>query len=115
MQSTMKEGGCDGNKTYFINCSAHGALISSILLEPQLTPHNTRTLNPYYGPLFKSVVRGSSTHSDDIVGEGLLLPDLEAGEYLLVSDMGAYSLVLYPQFEDHFGCGEPSSYYVDRE
>lgn len=102
-------------KTYFVNCSAHGALIDSIFLEPHLTANNTRVLNPYHGPLFKSVVRGSSTHSDDIVGEGLMLPDLEAGEHLLVTDMGAYTLVMYPQFEDHFGCGEPSSYYVDRE
>ncbi|KFQ52391.1 Arginine decarboxylase [Pelecanus crispus] len=60
-------------------------------------------------PSHSSSLRGPPAHPDDCVADGLELPELQVGDWLIFEDMGAYTIATSSPFG---GCPQPQITYT---
>ncbi|NXN97311.1 AZIN2 inhibitor, partial [Rhinopomastus cyanomelas] len=60
-------------------------------------------------PLHSSSLRGPSGHTDDRIADGLELPELHVGDWLIFEDMGAYTMATTAPLG---GCPQPQVTYA---
>ncbi|KAK5856846.1 hypothetical protein PBY51_008413 [Eleginops maclovinus] len=98
-KKNCEESAPGGERMYYINDGVYGSLscIINDLAHPsiQLLPHRAMALSE---PRFRSVVWGPTCDSLDKVSNSVWIPELQVGDWLLVHNMGAYSVSLSSDF-----------------
>ena len=64
---------------------------------------NTFPFSKRYETKYKCKIFGPTTHSIDRIANEFLLPDLEVGECIIHTDMGAYTVAMFPGHETFSG------------
>lgn len=88
----------NGVPTYYLNDGVYGSF-SGIVFDKHIPNIFTeKQLRGYHGELKKSCLYGPTCDSFDVITKEILLPELENGDILYCSNMGAYSLATVTNF-----------------
>ena len=92
---------------YYLNDGVYGSFYECALdvlapLEINTFPFSERDEKKYKCKIF-----GLTTHSIDRITNEFLLPDLEVGECIIHTDMGAYTVAMFPGYETFSGLKKP--------
>ncbi|KAM4701983.1 LOW QUALITY PROTEIN: antizyme inhibitor 2-like [Discoglossus pictus] len=99
--TTKKEQETENNRKcfhYYLNDGTFGSFMECMLLDDaKLTPITEKDID-HVQPLFPSVLWGPSCTDDDEVMKDVALPELEVGDWIIFTEMGAYSVALQTNF-----------------
>lgn len=91
----------DSPKTihYYINSNLYG-LFNNIIFDHAvpILEINKNKDNPNNQPLYKSVIFGQTCDSLDKIADGIMLPELSLGNYLIIRNHGAYTIAAASRF-----------------
>ena len=96
---------------YYINDGVYSSFFECALDPLVKTEANTFPFLESNEKKFKCKIFGPTSESIDLISNELELPDLEVGEYMIHTDMGAYSLVFYTGNESFSGFKRPQIKY----
>ena len=105
-----------GEKTiiYYINDGVYGSFFDCAVGFVVPTETNTFPFSEPNEKKYKCKIFGPTSHSIDLISKELLLPDLEVGEYMIHTDMGAYTVAINPGLETFNGFTQPKTkYFID--
>ena len=88
---------------YYINDGVYNSFFNIPTDHFVATEDNTFPFNERNEKKFKCKIFGPTCDSIDMVSESIMLPDLEVGEYIIHSDMGAYTTAVSPGTESFNG------------
>lgn len=94
-----------GEKTivYYINDGVYSSFFNIPMDHFAPTETNTFPFSERNEKKFKCKIFGPTCDSIDLISEELMLPDLEVGEYIIHTDMGAYTVAVNPGQESFNG------------
>jgi ornithine decarboxylase len=79
---------------YYINDGVYSSFFNIPMDHFVINEKNTFPFNERHEKKFKSKIFGPTCDSIDMVVDDIMMPDLEVGEYIIHTDMGAYTLAV---------------------
>lgn len=94
-----------GEKTivYYINDGVYNSFFNIPMDHFVANEKNTFPFSERNEKKYKCKIFGPTCDSIDLVSEEIMLPDLEVGEYIIHTDMGAYTVAVVPGQESFNG------------
>ncbi|XP_008933354.1 PREDICTED: arginine decarboxylase-like, partial [Merops nubicus] len=106
--SSEEEAGSKRSFVYHLSDGVYGAFGGLLFDSPCPTPRLHKRPCPEQ-PSHGSSLRGPAGQAEDCIAEGLQLPELQVGDWLVFEDMGAYTIPSTPQLG---GSAQPQVTYA---
>ena len=107
------DGPDDDLRLYYINESCYGTFFDLLLIHWYPIVRDVIPLDKKAGSkLHPSIVFGPTCDSTDTIGENIMLPELQPGDFLVTPDIGAYSTCMVPGEETFNGFDKPINKYI---
>jgi len=89
----------EGNKIfhYYINSNLYG-IFNNVLFDKAIPTVEVMKPPSFSGTLYKSVIFGQTCDSMDKIADGIMLPELVCGNWLIVRNHGAYTIAAASRF-----------------
>jgi ornithine decarboxylase len=82
---------------YYINSNLYG-VFNNIVFDKATPDFELRKPAGENEPLYKSVIFGQTCDSMDKIADGLMLPELVCGNWLIIRNHGAYTIAAASKF-----------------
>ncbi|XP_009676839.2 antizyme inhibitor 2 [Struthio camelus] len=106
--SEEEESGSKKSIVYHLSDGIYGSFNCVLFDSPCPRPHLHKKPCPDH-PSYSSSLRGPPGHAEDRIADGLELPELQVGDWLIFEDMGAYTITTSSLLG---GCPQPQITYA---
>ncbi|XP_009695887.1 PREDICTED: LOW QUALITY PROTEIN: antizyme inhibitor 2, partial [Cariama cristata] len=109
--SSWDESGSKKSLVYHLSDGIYGAFGCLLFDSPCPRPQLPKRPCPEH-PSLSSSLRGPPGHPEDRIADGLELPELQVGDWLIFEDMGAYTIATSSLLGGVGGCPQPQITYA---
>lgn len=97
---------------YYLNDGVYGSFNCLLFDHAKVEPELLESEEYSDKPQFSCSIWGPTCDAIDCIGQDLLLPELNSGDWVIFRDMGAYTMCAASEFN---GMPKPRCYYIMHE